>query len=155
MPNTIVYIFLVNECLKILNFIFIEPPQKIDPCHPSPCGSNAQCDNGICTCLPDYNGDPYFGCRPECVLSTDCPTDKACMRLKCMNPCRDMCGDNAECNVYNHVAVCSCPSGMTGDAFSRCVKIESMYRCLFNTFTLEKVLFCYIYILNHLNFRAS
>lgn len=108
--------------------IFVsEPPLAIDPCNPSPCGPNAECNNGVCTCLPEYHGDPYFECRPECVLSTDCPLDKACLRFKCTNPCQGMCGTNAECNVYNHVAICSCPNGMTGDAFTQCRIVERKF----------------------------
>lgn len=127
------------KLLVILRFI-LEPPQKIDPCHPSPCGANAQCNNGVCTCLPEYQGDPYFGCRPECVLSTDCPLDKACLRSKCVDPCRDMCGFEAECNVYNHVAVCSCPSGMTGNAFDQCTRIESMSHNCSSLKLLKKII---------------
>lgn len=120
-------IYIYTRIAFLIHFVFSEPPHKLDPCHPSPCGPNADCNNGVCTCLPEYQGDPYFGCRPECVLSTDCPIDKACLRSKCVNPCRDMCGLNAECNVYNHVAICSCPSGMTGDAFTQCIRIDSTY----------------------------
>lgn len=39
----------------------------------------------------------YEGCRPECVLSSDCPSDKACIRNKCKDPCPGVCGLNAEC----------------------------------------------------------
>lgn len=98
-----------------------------DPCYPSPCGANAQCSNGICTCLPEYQGDAYTGCRPECVLNNDCPRNKACVRNKCIDPCPGTCGDNAICEVFNHVPMCSCPTGMTGNAFSRCVPYQCMY----------------------------
>lgn len=47
---------------------------------------------GSCTCLPDYEGDPYVGCYPECVLNQDCPTDKVCRRHKCEDPCPGLCG---------------------------------------------------------------
>lgn len=40
----------------------------------------------------------YEGCRPECVLSSDCPSDKACIRNKCKDPCPGVCGLNAECS---------------------------------------------------------
>jgi hypothetical protein len=63
-----------------------------DPCNPSPCGPNAECNDGYCKCLYEYHGDPYIGCRPECVLSQDCTRDKNCVRNKCVDPCRGTCG---------------------------------------------------------------
>lgn len=91
-----------------------------DPCNPSPCGPNAQCKSGQCTCLPEYQGDPYRGCRPECVLNNDCPRNRACVRNKCIDPCPGTCGQNAECTVINHVATCSCIQGFIGNAFVQC-----------------------------------
>jgi hypothetical protein len=101
------------------------PPEPVvtDPCNPSPCGSNAQCNNGVCSCLPEYQGDPYRGCRPECVLNTDCPRDRACVRNKCIDPCPGTCGQNAECNIYNHIPICTCIQGYTGNAFVLCTQI--------------------------------
>lgn len=94
------------------------------PCVPNPCGSNANCreQNGVgsCQCLPEYYGNPYEGCRPECVLNSDCPTNKACIRNKCQNPCGGSCGQNAECQVVNHVPTCTCRVGFTGDPYSFC-----------------------------------
>lgn len=105
-------------------------PEKKDPCNPSPCGPNSQCNNGVCACLPEYQGDPYVGCRPECVLNSDCPRDKACVRNKCADPCVNVCGQNAECSVINHVPMCACKVGWSGDPFSSCRKIESrLSRC--------------------------
>lgn len=61
------------------NGCHLKPPEpKVpvvpqDPCHPSPCGSNAICTSrngaGSCKCIPDHFGDPYTGCRPECVVN--------------------------------------------------------------------------------------
>lgn len=106
----------------------LKPIQKepviTDPCNPSPCGPNAQCSNGICTCLPEYQGDPYQGCRPECILNSDCPKDKACSRNKCIDPCPGVCGQNAECNVINHIPNCYCKPGYTGNSFIICSIIE-------------------------------
>lgn len=98
------------------------PPEPVetDPCNPSPCGPNAQCNNGVCTCLPEYQGDPYRGCRPECVLNNDCPRNKACIRNKCVDPCPGTCGQNAECSVVNHIPICTCITGYTGNAFVIC-----------------------------------
>lgn len=95
-------------------------PVESDPCNPSPCGPNAQCNDGICTCVPEYHGDPYRGCRPECVLNNDCPNDKACIRSKCIDPCPGTCGQNAECSVQNHIPICTCSFGYAGNAFILC-----------------------------------
>ena len=101
--------------------ILARDPIPEDKCNPSPCGSNALCDDGICTCLPEFQGNAYAGCRPECVLNNDCPRDRACIRNKCDNPCQGgACASNAQCAVINHVPMCSCPTGMTGNAFSLC-----------------------------------
>lgn len=101
-------------------------PIKQDPCVPSPCGANAACSGeGMCTCLTEYHGDPYSGCRPECVLNSDCARDRACINQKCKDPCPGTCGSLALCNVINHVPMCSCPAGMTGNAFVYCDSIPS------------------------------
>lgn len=101
-------------------------PVKTDPCNPSPCGPNTLCDNGVCSCLLDYQGDPYRGCRPECVLNNDCPRDKACIRSKCLDACVGTCGLNAQCTVTNHIPICSCLAGFTGNAFVSCSKLEGI-----------------------------
>lgn len=95
-----------------------------DPCQPSPCGANALCNNGQCSCLPEYHGDPYTGCRPECVLNSDCPRNRACVNQKCVDPCPGHCGLNALCDAVNHIAMCHCPERMTGNAFVSCQPIR-------------------------------
>lgn len=104
--------------------ISVPPP---DRCNPSPCGQNARCNDGICTCISEYFGDPYVGCRPECVINADCSRDKACMLHKCRDPCLGTCGFNAECNVINHLPMCSCPRNMTGNAFISCTALQGLY----------------------------
>ena len=98
--------------------------QRPDPCNPSPCGSNAECTdrNGAasCRCIQDYFGDPYVACRPECTINADCPSNKACSRLHCVDPCPGLCGTNAECRVINHIPTCTCIQGYEGDPFSAC-----------------------------------
>lgn len=106
--------------------ILAEKEPVVDPCNPSPCGPNAQCDNGVCTCLPEYLGDPYRGCRPECVLNSDCPKDKACIRSKCIDPCPGTCGQNAVCNVINHIPTCTCLPNYVGNAFTLCSLIQGL-----------------------------
>lgn len=100
----------------------------MDLCNPSPCGPNTDCNEGKCTCLLEYKGDPYEGCRPECVLNTDCPLDKACLRNKCVDPCVGTCGQNALCNIYNHIPMCTCPIGMTGNAFLSCLPFRGKHK---------------------------
>lgn len=111
--------------LIIICFLFPGPTQD-DPCYPSPCGSNTQCNNGICSCIAEYNGDPYQGCKPECVLNSDCPRNRACLQHKCVDPCPGSCGQGAICDVFNHIPMCSCPPNLEGNAFLHCRPIESM-----------------------------
>lgn len=97
---------------------------QLTPCHPTPCGSNAVCreQNGVgsCQCLSNYDGNPYDGCRPECVLNSDCPVNRACIQNKCVDPCPGRCGRNAECHVISHLPSCSCLLGYSGDPYSYC-----------------------------------
>lgn len=101
------------------------PKENLSPCVPSPCGANANCREqngaGSCTCIEDHFGNPYEGCRPECVLNSDCPTNRACVRNKCQDPCPGTCGQNAECQVVNHLPSCTCIEGYEGDPFRYCV----------------------------------
>ena len=105
---------------------FSVPPRVeiTDPCNPSPCGSNAVCQNrnraASCQCIPEYFGDPYVACRPECVVNSDCPSNKACQRNKCIDPCPGTCGINAVCQVRNHIPTCTCVEGYIGDPFTEC-----------------------------------
>lgn len=123
------------NCICVIGFVgdpFTQcMPQQIPqvqevprPCEPSPCGANAICREqngaGSCTCLSDYIGNPYEGCRPECVLNSDCASNRACIRNKCVDPCPGTCGQNADCHVVNHLPQCSCRSGYTGDPFRYC-----------------------------------
>lgn len=106
----------------------------MNPCNPSPCGPNSQCKeiNGqaVCSCLPNYSGSPPQ-CRPECVSSTECPLNKACVNQKCVDPCPGVCGLNAKCQVVNHSPICSCSAGFTGDPFTRCFDIPGKRILLF------------------------
>lgn len=129
------------------NTFLAETPQFEDPCNPSPCGPNANCNNGQCSCAPEYpKGDGYQGCRPECVSNNDCPRDKACVRAKCVNPCeRDLCGRNAICEVYNNFASCTCPNSMQGNAFIECRPYEDSTYCK-NLFLLSNSIFVFFFI---------
>lgn len=107
-------------------FIYFTAPvleQPRNPCQPSQCGPNSQCrnlnDQAVCSCQSDYTGTPP-NCRPECVVNSECPQNRACHRFKCTDPCPGTCGINARCQVINHNPICSCPPTLTGDPFSRC-----------------------------------
>lgn len=97
---------------------------RIDPCNPNPCGANAVCKTqngaGSCQCLPDYFGNPYENCRPECIINSDCASNKACVQNKCKDPCPGTCGRNSECQVINHIPTCACLTGYTGDPYRIC-----------------------------------
>lgn len=97
---------------------------KLTPCTPSPCGANAVCRernrSGSCSCLPNYFGNPYEGCRPQCTLNSDCPSNLACINQICKDPCPGTCGPNADCQVVNHLPSCTCNSGYTGNPFKFC-----------------------------------
>ena len=59
--------------------------------------------------------------RPECVSDPECPNHLACIQEKCQNPCfTHSCGQNAECKVKNHRALCVCLYGYVGDPYSLC-----------------------------------
>lgn len=115
------------------NPVALIPQEILKPCNPSPCGSNAICREqkgvGACQCLDGYFGNPYEGCRPECVVNSDCPLNKACSRIKCIDPCPGTCGTNAICQVNNHMPNCICQTGYTGNPFSHCsILRERKYR---------------------------
>lgn len=111
-----------SVCYAVIETMPIEK-EPINPCIPSPCGLNAECRDvgGIpsCTCQTGFYGIPP-NCRAECVINTDCSNDKACINMKCHNPCKGSCGIDAMCQVINHGPVCTCPVGYEGDPFVAC-----------------------------------
>ena len=125
----------------------VEAPQ--DPCYPSPCGANTDCKSNrrgfggaaraTCLCVKGYFGDPYGsgGCRPECTTNTDCPANLACSNdLKCVDPCRNVCGLEAKCQVVNHIATCTCRPGFQGDPFTQCTQIPGIWPRTFCAFKI-------------------
>ena len=76
----------------------------------------------MCSCNPGYTGSPP-SCRPQCIVNDECSRDQACSNQKCINPCDGACGLNSECSVRNHLPICKCPAGYTGDPFRQCNKI--------------------------------
>jgi hypothetical protein len=98
-------------------------PIPPNPCNPTPCGPNSQCQvvsgQAKCGCQPNMIGTTP-NCRPECVLNSDCPSNRACINQKCVDPCPGSCTPNAECRVVNHSPSCTCAVGFSGNAFSDC-----------------------------------
>lgn len=111
----------------VILLLFISAPIAKNPCNPSPCGPNSLCReiNGqpVCSCVPGFIGSPPM-CRPECVTSSECPLNEACVNQKCIDPCPGTCGINARCEVVNHNPICSCANRFTGDPFIRCLPIR-------------------------------
>lgn len=98
-----------------------------DLCSGFSCGSNANClirsSRAVCSCRSGFEGDPYTSCRrSECLDNVDCASDKICQHNRCISPCSTSCGVDADCSVRNHITVCTCPSGFTGDPFVSCVR---------------------------------
>ena len=103
------------------------PPDCQPDCNSNICGPNADASvRGIrcqCDCRPEYFGDPYSatGCRPECVVNSDCDPTLACrINGKCYDPCPGTCGLNAVCKVVDHNPMCTCLQRYVGDPFTGC-----------------------------------
>lgn len=114
---------LKSSSKSVLFIFFIDEPEiklPIDACNPSPCGPNTNCNDGVCSCISNYLGDAYQGCRPECTMNTECAPTKACVNNRCKDPCPGICGQNAKCDVHNHIPSCSCPPRYRGDPFVSC-----------------------------------
>lgn len=100
-------------------------PNMTLPCKPSPCGSTAHCNvfgGQVAMCDPCGSTSGYWSpaCHPECLFNSDCPFDLACIGQKCLNPCSGSCGVGAECVVYHHQPICTCPYGLVGNPFEHC-----------------------------------
>ncbi|KAH1010518.1 hypothetical protein HUJ05_004799 [Dendroctonus ponderosae] len=100
------------------------PFSSSELCHPSPCGQNTNCEvvNGVptCKCRPGFLGSPIAGCRHECERDGECNSNQACIDFRCQNPCSSQCGENADCSIRNHQAVCSCPKNYFGNPSISC-----------------------------------
>lgn len=104
-----------------------KPKPSGNPCINNPCGPFSLCksigDTPACSCLPNYIGRAP-NCRPECIISAECPSNLACINQKCSDPCVGACGSHTYCSVINHNSVCQCEPGYTGDPFSICTEIR-------------------------------
>lgn len=123
------YCNIVNSIICLFfSAVEIIPPASdiLNPCYPSPCGPNSQCEvlptgDFRCKCLPDFISSPPQ-CRPECISNSDCTPRLSCIQQKCRDPCPGSCGINAECHVVSHTPNCVCLQGFTGDPFIICNK---------------------------------
>lgn len=103
-----------------------------NPCELSrACGKNANCiaegHRAVCTCPLRTIGDANNECiQLECVEDADCSSKKACINNQCQNPCslEKVCGEKANCAIENHVAICSCQAGTTGNPLLGCVSLQ-------------------------------
>lgn len=107
----------------------MSPAPVDDPCIRNSCGLYAECrkigKQAVCSCKANYVGSPP-NCRPECIVNTDCPSNKACISEKCRDPCAGSCGQNTDCHVQNHIPTCHCQTDYTGDPFTLCSPIEGI-----------------------------
>lgn len=110
-------------------------------------------ERAVCSCLPGMFGAPP-NCRPECVIHQDCPSNRACIKNRCEDPCIGSCGFNAICTATNHRPVCLCIEGYEGDPYAGCTMRQSKYILNFpmddvyikTIFTLLYYIFNIIYI---------
>lgn len=115
------------------------------PCQLNPCGERALCvPDGIyheCICPDGTYGNPYTLCRPECVIDSGCPRNKACKRERCYDPCTDVCGANAECSVIMHRPMCTCPSTLAGDPYTACNPLPPTSELLQSMFYIFDIIY--------------
>ncbi|XP_039291961.1 keratin-associated protein 5-1, partial [Nilaparvata lugens] len=84
-------------------------------------------------CLPGYLGNALSGCqRGECQSDSECRSDQNCINYECKPVCVSQCGVDAICNARNHVAVCTCPPGYSGNALNRCYRDTSSSRSAYS-----------------------
>lgn len=64
----------------------------------------------------------FYGLDLECISDNDCPNEKACINLHCIDPCslRGACGENALCRTIVHKPRCSCPQCYIGMPHTSC-----------------------------------
>ena len=98
-------------------------PLPPNPCQSHPCGPNSICrpsgGRAECSCVSGAIGTAP-DCRPECLISSDCPVSRNCVNRLCVDPCAGACAVNAQCRVVNHSPVCSCQQGFQGNGYSQC-----------------------------------
>lgn len=104
----------------------------MNPCEsPNVCGRNAEClasgHQATCRCPAKTRGDALRECVPiECIDNNDCSHQETCLDSHCVNPCSltNTCGQYTECTPINHIGLCSCHPGYTGDPHLGCVALQ-------------------------------
>ena len=118
-----------RQCLPV-PVVPKEPDVPLNPCIPSPCGPNSQCqvigNEAKCACQAGMVGS-VPNCRPECVVNSDCSSNLACVGQRCKDPCPGSCGSNAQCRVIGHNPVCVCQVQYTGDPYRACFPVQRKY----------------------------
>jgi hypothetical protein len=76
----------------------------------------------ICLVTPSTEATLSAGC----ANNNECPDHTACENRLCINPCayKDPCAPTANCQVINHLPVCSCPDGYIGSPTTSCTLRE-------------------------------
>lgn len=103
-----------------------------NPCEtPGACGINAECiplaHEATCKCPLRTKEDNNHNCIPvDCIAANDCSDDKTCLNSTCINPCKlpNICGEKAYCSPSNHLGICICEAGTTGDAYLGCLPFQ-------------------------------
>lgn len=105
--------------------------EDVNECIFNPCPLNSQCINNRgsfkCACINGTIADSNGNCRSpgDCITDADCSETGKCQNNRCINPCDvNNCGNNAECLVSKHQAVCECPPDSQGDPYKECVKFQ-------------------------------
>lgn len=109
-----------------------------NPCEiRNPCDASELCSvynhRPVCTCPVGYREDFVTGCvktTETCKYDSDCPSQTACIRDVCTNPClaTEPCGINADCTVLDtepvRTMICQCKPGYQGNAIVECTKCK-------------------------------
>lgn len=137
-----------NAIKKVLNESTIFTENHKSPCRPSQCGPYSDCTvsaNGAaaCSCKAGHIGSPP-SCRPECLVSSECKLQMACVDRRCRDPCEGACGRGARCQVIAHSPICTCNDGLTGDPFTYCYPTPGKD----NNKTLQKIVITIFYSYN-------
>ena len=95
-----------------------------------PCATNAECyaerHQAYCRCPSGLLGDGHNECFVVgCRANSECPSDRACINMKCIDPCvfDNPCAPKAECINRDHQTLCRCPPGTYGDPNQQCFPI--------------------------------
>lgn len=55
--------------------------------------------------------------KGECSKDSHCSSSKRCVGRTCLDLCPDACGFNSVCRMANHLPVCTCSPGHTGNPY--------------------------------------